>query len=58
MVIVALKNPRFVSEARRVGKCFMCKAKEVDNTGLCLICRTYLNDEERAIAQSYYDGTY
>ncbi|MEP6753935.1 MAG: hypothetical protein ABJA67_00415 [Chthonomonadales bacterium] len=58
MVIDALKNPRLVAEARRVNKCFMCKARETDKTGLCLVCRTYLNDEERVAAQAYYDGVH
>ena len=55
-VLLALQNPKLVAEAVRVGKCFQCKANEVDITGLCLVCRTYLNDEERAAAQDYYDG--
>ena len=55
-VLHALQTPRFVKQAVKVGRCFQCRAQEIDVTGLCLICRSFLNDEERRAAQVYYDG--
>jgi hypothetical protein len=52
----ALRNPRFVAQSIRTGRCFHCRANELDVTGLCLLCRSFLNDEERRAAQVYYDG--
>jgi hypothetical protein len=55
-VLDALKNPRFVANAVKIRKCFQCYADDIDVTGLCLICRSFLTDEERSAAQSYYDA--
>jgi hypothetical protein len=55
-VLEALGNPRLVSNAVKISKCFQCYAEDVDVTGLCLICRSFLTDEERAAAQRYYDA--
>ena len=55
-VLDALHNPRIVAEAVRVGRCFQCKAVDVDVTGLCLVCRSFLSDEEREAARVYYDA--
>ena len=55
-VLDALRNPQFVRQTIAMGRCFLCRAEEVDVTGLCLICRSFLNDEERQAAQTYYDA--
>ena len=55
-VLLVLQTPKWVTQAVKRGKCFQCLADDIDPTGLCLICRSYLNDEERAAAQRYYDG--
>ena len=55
-VLDALQNPRFVQQAISSGRCFLCRADDLDATGLCLICRSFLNDEERAAAQALYDA--
>ncbi len=53
-VIEILRNPKLVAQAIKRGRCFQCQAIDIDPTGLCLICRTFLSDEEREVAQSYY----
>jgi hypothetical protein len=55
-VLLTLKNPKFVANAVKRGKCFQCFALDIDQTGLCLVCRSFLTDEERAVAQVYYDA--
>jgi hypothetical protein len=55
-VLLALQNPKLVANAVKRGKCFQCFAVDIDQTGLCLICRSFLTDEERAAAQVYYDA--
>ena len=55
-VLDALQNPQFVQQSIRTGRCFQCRTQEIDVTGLCLICRSFLNDEERRAAQVYFDG--
>lgn len=54
-ILDALQNHRFVQQSIRTGRCFQCREQEIDVTGLCLICRSFLNDEERKAAQFYYD---
>ena len=56
LTLDALLNPRYVARAVTVGRCFLCAASDIDVTGLCLICRSFLSDEERQAAQVYYDG--
>ncbi len=53
-VIEILRNPKLVGHAVKRGRCFQCQATDIDSTGLCLICRTFLSDEEREVAQTYY----
>ncbi len=53
---ILLHRPRFVARAVEIGRCFLCMASEVDVTGMCLICRSFLSDEEREAAQAYYDA--
>lgn len=55
-VLLWLQNPKLVANAVKRGKCFQCFAADIDQTGLCLICRSFLTDEERAAAQRYYDA--
>lgn len=57
LVLEALQNPRFIGRAVRSGRCFMCRQPEVDRSGLCLVCRTFLSDEEREAARVYLDAT-
>ncbi len=52
----ALRNPKFVARAVATGRCFHCAATDIDATGLCLICRSFLSDEERQAAQVYYNA--
>ena len=52
----ALGNRKFIARAVNSGRCFLCAAADIDATGLCLICRSFLSDEERAAAQVYYDA--
>ncbi len=54
-VLWALKNPKLVANAVKRGKCFQCFALDIDQTGLCLICRSFLTDEERSAAHVYYE---
>ena len=55
-VLEVLKNPKRVAQAVRRGRCFQCYADDIDATGLCLICRSFLSDEEREAARIYYDA--
>ena len=55
-VLLALQNPKLVANAVKRGKCFQCLALDIDQTGLCLICRSFLTDEERDVARIYYDA--
>jgi len=55
-VLLILQNPKLVAGAVKRGKCFQCFAVDIDQTGLCLICRSFLSDEERHAAQRYYDA--
>jgi hypothetical protein len=54
-VLEVLLNPRLVAAAVKRGRCLQCLASDPDPTGLCLICRSFLNDEERAAANVYYE---
>jgi hypothetical protein len=54
-VLLVLRNPKLVANAVKRGKCFQCFALDIDQTGLCFICRNFLNDEERAACRQYYD---
>lgn len=54
LTLDALRNPRFIARAVASGRCFHCSATDIDVTGLCLICRSFLSDEERKAAQTYY----
>lgn len=54
-IFAYLKNPKLVAQTVRRGKCAQCFAEDIDATGLCLICRSFLTDEEREAAQPYYD---
>jgi len=55
MVLEVLGNPKLVRRAVESGRCFQCQATDIDPTGLCLICRSFLSDEERQAAQRYYN---
>lgn len=55
-VLRVLITPRIVKQAVKIGRCFQCKSDDIDVTGLCLLCRSYLNDEERKAAQFFYDA--
>jgi hypothetical protein len=55
-VILVLRNPKLVGNAVKRGKCFQCFAVDIDQTGLCFVCRSFLTDEERAVAQVYYES--
>jgi len=54
-VLNVLKNPKFVANAVKRGKCFQCFGADIDQSGLCFVCRSFLTDEERAAAQMYYE---
>ena len=58
LTLQALENRKFIARAVAIGRCFLCAASDIDVTGLCLICRSFLSDEERQAAQPYYDGVY
>jgi hypothetical protein len=55
-VLTALQNPKFVERSVKGGRCFLCRAEDIDVTGLCLVCRSFLSDEERQACQTYYDA--
>lgn len=55
-VLLTLQDPKFVANAVKRGRCFQCFALDIDQTGLCLVCRSFLTDEERAIAEFYYEA--
>jgi hypothetical protein len=50
-----LQRPKLVKQAAATGRCMMCRATDIDQTALCLVCRSFLSDEERKAAQIYYD---
>ena len=56
LTLDALRNPQYIARAVARGRCFLCAASDIDATGLCLICRSFLSDEERRAAQSYYEA--
>ena len=56
LALDALRNPKFVARAVALGRCFLCAATDVDVTGLCLICRSFLSDEERQATRVYYES--
>ena len=58
LTLQALANPKFIARAVATGRCFLCAASDIDVTGLCLICRSFLSDEERQAAQAYYYGVF
>ncbi len=55
-VLEILLNAKWVERAVKSGRCFVCKATDIDQTGLCLICRSFLSDEERAATEPYYQA--
>ncbi len=55
-VLEVLLNPKLVARAVRSGRCFLCRHPEIDPAGLCVVCRTFLSDEEREAARVYYDA--
>jgi hypothetical protein len=50
-----LSKPKLVAQAVRSARCTLCRAADIDQTSLCLVCRSFLSDEERKAAQYYYD---
>ena len=57
-ILESLKTPKFIQRAVKSGRCFVCRAQDIDVTGLCLVCRSFLNDEEREATRPYYDGAF
>jgi hypothetical protein len=55
LALEALRNPKFIARAVAAGRCFLCAASDIDATALCLICRSFLSDEERRASQVYYE---
>ncbi|HSV74960.1 MAG TPA: hypothetical protein VLH79_14465 [Chthonomonadales bacterium] len=55
-LLETLRNPRAVRQAVRLMRCLLCRAADIDVTGLCLVCRTFLSDEEREACRPYYDA--
>ena len=53
-VLEVLRNSKWVENAVRIGRCFVCRDSDIDETGLCFICRAYLSSEEREAADKYY----
>jgi hypothetical protein len=56
LALEALQSPKFIARAVATGRCFLCAASDIDNTALCLICRSFLSDEERRASQVYYES--
>lgn len=55
-LLETLKKPKAVAHAVSLGRCLMCKATDIDASGLCMVCRAFLSDEEREACRQYYEG--
>jgi len=53
----ALRTRRFVSEARRINKCMLCRRTRVNEAGLCEVCYATLEGEELNLALAWLRGT-
>lgn len=52
----ALSQRRFVVAARRVNACLLCRGRGVNESGLCEVCFTMLDDEETRLAHRWLTG--
>ena len=53
----ALSNRRIVMTARRIDSCLLCRRMGVNETGLCNVCYSMLeNAEEIRLAQRWMTG--
>ncbi|MCL5283482.1 MAG: hypothetical protein M1330_02035 [Armatimonadetes bacterium] len=52
-LIEVLKMPKMVANAVKAQRCLLCRAPETGKSGLCRVCRAYLNEVESEAAQAY-----
>lgn len=52
----ALATRRHVAAARRRNECLLCRAKPVNEAGLCEVCHSQLDDEELRLAERWLAG--
>jgi len=52
----ALTQPRLVADARRIDRCLICRRTEPNESGLCIVCWSSLDDEELRLAQRWTVG--
>ncbi len=52
----ALRDRRQVLNARKIDSCLLCRARSVNEAGLCRVCWVLLTDEELRLAQVWLNG--
>ncbi|MEA2553739.1 MAG: hypothetical protein QOJ65_1915 [Fimbriimonadaceae bacterium] len=52
----ALRQRRVVGTARRINSCLLCRRIGVNESGLCEVCFSLLNDEESRLAGRWMSG--
>lgn len=52
----ALTQPRIVKEARAKDACLLCRSGGLNESGLCRVCFSMLDEEETALARRWTQG--
>jgi hypothetical protein len=55
-LIYALTQPKMVAHARRRNGCLLCRAKGVNEAGLCASCIPFLSREELKLMERWMAG--
>jgi hypothetical protein len=53
----ALGQPHVVRAARKRDSCLLCRAKRVNEAGLCGVCVTILSEAELRLAERWMSGS-
>jgi hypothetical protein len=55
-LLLILQTPRKVLNARRIDTCILCRAKRVNESGLCVVCYSLLDGDELRMANRWMAG--
>jgi hypothetical protein len=52
-----LTQRRFVTTARRIDSCLLCRRQSVNEAGLCEVCYATLDEDELSLVEKWMRGT-
>jgi hypothetical protein len=55
-LMLALRTPRLVKEARRIDSCLLCRNPRVNEAGLCDVCYGMLDGAEARLVGRWLSG--